>query len=164
MSTINTESLIIKAELQQLLDDLSYDGDFNEGRNVTNFFTEDCVWVMNKATERGRAGVKKFYDDRAAHLRTVHKHKPPTQRHINTNLRISINAEGLASVDFLCFCVYGAGTDQVPDIFARTTVLDCHADCRRETDGQWRIALLEGVMILERNDGPTPRFVKNMPS
>ena len=162
--SMNIESVLLKAELHQLLDNVTHDVDMTNGENLAQFFTDDCVWKLNTFEEHGHEGVRRFLENRAKHYFAMHKGKLPTQRHINTNLRVSVDGEDAASVKFLSFCVYGAGTDQVPDVFARTTVVDCRAVCRRDRNGQWRVARMEGVMILERNDGPSERYLENMPS
>ncbi len=99
------------------------------------FFTEDCAWTRSGAVARGRAGIAKIYEGRAAGT---------PARHIVTNLTASATAPD--AVDFsLCITYYTASRGEtVPTVSGPTMILSSFGQMALR-DGRWLVREMETV-------------------
>lgn len=135
-------------EIQQLINDWGYELDVNNGKNVADLVTEDCTYVVRGGNREGRAAVVKFYADRLAQLAAGAG--VPIHRHALCNLRVSFKSDSEVSILFnlLYFSTLGmaSGQDQAdPAAYA-----DVRMNCRRDTDGHWRISRFESNQSFRR--------------
>jgi uncharacterized protein (TIGR02246 family) len=135
-------------EIQQLINDWGYELDVNNGKHIANVITEDCTYVVRGGERAGRAAVEKFYADRLAQLSAGDG--VPVHRHALTNLRVIFKSASEASIVFnlIYFSTMGiaAGADHAdPAAYA-----DVRMNCRRGTDGDWRISRFESEQAFRR--------------
>lgn len=150
---MDLESVSAILELQQLVSDYWHELDSNEARNVTDFYTDDCSYIAGASFNlKGRAGVRKFYDDRARHVATE-KDGIRNTRHLAANVRISLKGKNRAAVDFVMVNYSGAGKPPVRDFTGPSMVSDVYWECVRETDGKWRLESFRGEPMFIGNEG-----------
>lgn len=136
-------------EIQQLINDWGYELDLENGRNIADLVTEDCVYVVGGTPRTGRAAVVQFYAERLARLAATPE-GVPVHRHALCNLRVSFSAATQASIAFnlIYFSTMGqaAGVDHAdPASYA-----DVRIDVRRDADGHWRIARFDSNQAFRR--------------
>jgi hypothetical protein len=71
-------------------------------------------------------------------------------RHIISNFRVSFADDAHAQVGFLLLFFAKVGTPPLTDYCDPLAVADVRMECRREADGQWRIALFDSGQIFRR--------------
>ena len=152
MRRFDQETAVSALELHQLIAEFGHELDANGGLNITAFYSEDCNFLVGGNSFRGHAAVKKFYADRAERVRTQQKDGVRTQRHTITNLRISFQDKNHATLNFVIVNYSAAGKAPVFDLTCPTIVADCRMECRREADGQWRIAEFASEPVFVGND------------
>ena len=138
-------------ELQQLVSEYWDELDSNQARNVTDFYTEDCTFAAGgNFSGKGRDGVRKFYDERA---RVVAQEKDGRlTRHTFANFKVKFESDSQARVDFVMINYSGSGA--APIMFSGPSMVsDITFECRRDGQGDWKIAVFKG----------TPMFVTNEP-
>jgi ketosteroid isomerase-like protein len=141
---MHADTLAATIELQQMIARYWRELDLNEARNITDFYVEDCAFVAGAHyAYTGRAGVRAFYDARAEVVRGE-KDGARTTRHTYTNLLVSAEGRDHARVSFVVTNHSGGGRPPVTDYTGPTMVADVTMDCRREPDGEWRIARFTG--------------------
>jgi hypothetical protein len=151
MRRFDPDSALSAIELQQLVADWSHELDANGGLAVMQLCTEDCNYIVGGNSFRGRAAVRKFYVDRGERVRTQQKDGVRTQRHTISNLRISLQDEARADLEFTIVNYSGEGKAPVFGLAGPSIVADCRMHCRREADG-WRIAEFSSEPIFVGND------------
>ena len=152
MPRFNNETGLAAFELQQLILDWGHDLDINGGLNVADLCTEDCNYLIGGNSHRGRAGVTKFYSDRAERIRTQQRDGVRTQRHTITNLRVSLQGKDHATVAFMVVNYSAEGKAPALNLVGPTIVADSRMECRRDADGEWRIALFDSKPVFVGND------------
>jgi hypothetical protein len=145
-------------ELQQLVSEYWDELDSNQARNVTNFYTEDCTFTAGQNyAAQGRAGVRKFYDERAK-IVAQEKDGQRTTRHTFTNFRASFADADRARVDFVMINYSGAGT--APIVFSGPSMVsDVAFECRRDAQGAWKIAAFIGAPMFVTNEPFAEKFL-----
>jgi hypothetical protein len=138
MVKFTTEQALAVVEIQQLVNEWAYiELDLNNGQNMGELVTEDCVYETMTHTLRGRAAIESSYRDRLARLSAASA-SLPFMRHLNANLSVRFRSADEAAVAFcLTFFTTEATGSTLPD---PTAVADVRMECRREADGHWRIA------------------------
>ena len=120
--------------VQQRLIDYWWDVDCNGAREAAGFYTADCVYDMCGHRMDGPAAVQGYYDYRASRGERL-------VRHVLTNLRTRVHAEGSeASVQGI-LTVYAADGAPVLPAAPPILVADNHATFVRAAGGEWRMRL-----------------------
>ena len=146
MTEFSFEGVSAMLALQQLVSNYWNELDSNAARNITDFYAEDCRFSAGTIHDStGRAGVRKFYDERA-HLVRDEKGGIRTTRHTSTNLRISLHEADRATLDFVLINYSGAGAPPIGGFEGPTMVSDVRMECRRE-GREWRIVSFRGTPI-----------------
>ncbi len=152
MRKFNQGEAIAALELHQLVAEWGHELDSNSGLNITEYYTEDCDYLLAGQVHHGHAAVRKFYQDRAERVRVQQTDGVRTQRHTITNLRITFQDADHATLNFLITNYSGPGKPPVRNLVGPTVVADCRFECRREADGLWRIALFDSAALFVGND------------
>jgi hypothetical protein len=127
-------------ELQQLVTEWCRELDDNHGLAATRFFTEDCVVEAGPVSYVGHEAMRAFYRDVAAFARPTPERGARTTRHTFTSLGVAFSGPGRATVTFLSFTFSGYGEPPVLGATAPNTISDVSCGCRRDEQGEWRIA------------------------
>jgi hypothetical protein len=127
-------------ELQQLVTEWCRELDDNHGLNATRFFTEDCVVDAGGISYNGHEAMQAFYRGVAEFARATPDRGARTTRHTYTSLGISFGAAERATVTFLSFTFSGYGATPVLGATAPNTISDVRFECRRDAEGEWRVA------------------------
>ena len=64
MAKLNMDQALAVNEVQQLINDWAYELDVNQGLEIANLLTEDCIYSVRGAPVNGRAAVVQFYKGR----------------------------------------------------------------------------------------------------
>ncbi len=152
MPKFDQEKAISAIELQQLIADWGYELDMNGGLNISGLCTEDCNYLVGGVSYRGHAAVNKFYADRGERVRAQQKDGIRTQRHTITNLRVSFEDKNRATGNFILVNYSAEGKAPVFNLVGPTILADCRMEFRRETDGEWLIALFDSAPTFIGND------------
>ncbi len=149
MAKFNMEQALAVTEVQQLINDWANDLDLHNGLHISGLVTEDCVYAVGGASRQGRAAVEKFYQERLERL-SARPEGVPTQRHTLSNLRVSFRSAGEVSITFTLVYFTTAGMASGLNHADPAAVADVRMDCRREEDGQWRIAMFDSNQTFRR--------------
>ena len=149
MANLNAEQALAIASVQQLIHDWAHELDINNGLNVRGLVTEDCTYVLGGTARQGRADVEKFYRERLARL-SAQPEGVPTQRHILSNLRVSFRSPTDVSITFSLVYFTTAGMKSGLNHADPAAVADVRMDCRRDSDGEWRIAKFDSNQTFKR--------------
>lgn len=103
---------------------------------------------MGGVWREGRAAIGAFYRERQQRLTA--EGGLPVMRHIMSNYRISFTAEDQAEVGFLLLYFAATGTPPFTSYCDPLAVADVRMACRRDADGQWRIAMFDSGQIFRR--------------
>jgi ketosteroid isomerase-like protein len=143
------EQALAVAAVQQLINDWAYELDVHNGLHIAGLVTEDCIYVVRGAPRHGRAAVEKFYQERLESL-SAQPQGVPTQRHTLSNLRVSFRSSGEVSITFTLVFFTTAGMASGLNHADPAAVADVRMDCRRDDDGQWRIAMFDSNQTFRR--------------
>ncbi len=143
------EQALAVAEVQQLINDWAHELDVNNGLHVSSLVTEDCTYAVGGAPRHGRAAVEKFYQERLARL-SARPEGVPTQRHTLSNLRVSFRSASEVSITFSLVYFTTAGMASGLNHADPAAVADVRMDCRRDDDGEWRIAMFDSNQTFRR--------------
>lgn len=138
--------------IQQLILDWAHDLDINGGFRVADLCTADCSYSVGGKYQSGRDAVLEFYTNRAERIRTQQRDGVRTQRHSVTNIRVALKDEQNATVRFLVVNYSAEGKAPAMDLKGPTIVADSRMECRRDDDGEWRIALFDSEPVFIGND------------
>jgi len=160
MRTFTAETALDIIEIQQVVADWGYELDFNmsdnDGRDVVNYFTEDCVVDMGQVTYKGHEAMKKFYTDRNVRVRTQQKDGIRTQRHGASQVRVVLKGKDRATATFLIINFSGDGpAPQIDPAGSPTTptiVSDVVFEMRKDKGQPWRIEKFTSRPIFIGND------------
>jgi hypothetical protein len=139
------------AELQQFLAEF-WDELDRGGLEITRFYFSDGVFVAGEKKFEGHESIRSFYVDRAERVRTQQEGGVRTARHTFVNLRISIDNNERATLNFMNITYAGAGSPPVQGLAGPSGISDCRMVCERDTDGRWRLRLFAGAAIFLGND------------
>ena len=131
MRTTDDSTRALAVDLHLLMADYWNEIDANNAKNATDFFTTDCEF----AGQKGHAGVRAFYDNRA-------KRGQRTTRHTFSNLRVEHQEPERAKM-WAVVVNYGAdGPPPITDFLGASLVTQLTCECVRDEAGVWRFALL----------------------
>jgi uncharacterized protein (TIGR02246 family) len=149
VAKFNLEQALVVAEVQQLINDWANELDGNNGLNIAGLVTEDCVYVVGGSSREGRSAVEKFYQERLARL-SAQPGGLPTQRHTLSNLRTTFHGSDAVSITFTLVYFTTAGMASGLNHADPAAVADVRMDCRRDSDGHWRIAKFDSNQTFKR--------------
>jgi hypothetical protein len=149
MVCLTSEQAHASAVIHQLITAWATELDRNNGLGIAPLLTEDCAYMARGSPRQGREEAARFYRERLAEL-TRSPDGPPTLRHVISNLLIDFAGDDRASVDFLLVYFSSPNKPPVLDFRGVTALADCHMDCRRDTDGHWRIASFDSTQSFVR--------------
>jgi hypothetical protein len=152
MPRFSNETALAAVEVQQLILDWGHDLDINGGLKVADLCTEDCAYHVGGKVHSGPSAVTGFYTDRAERIRTQQRDGVRTQRHSLSNLRVVFKDKDHASVTFLVVNYSAEGKAPALNLVGPTIVADSRMECRRDKDGEWRIALFDSAPVFIGND------------
>jgi ketosteroid isomerase-like protein len=119
---------------------------------IQDYFTEDCTFTVGQTTWRGRAGVRKHYDDDAESVKKLCKDGIKTVRHAMLNLRIEIQDDGSAVANLIFMNFSAGGTPPFFNGASPTVVADTRMVCKRGADGGWLIHEFLGTPLFFGDD------------
>jgi uncharacterized protein (TIGR02246 family) len=149
VAKFNIEQAAAVAAIQQLINDWARELDVNNGLHIAGLVTEDCTYTVGGATREGRAAVEKFYQERIERL-SARPEGVPTQRHTLSNLRVSFHSAEKASITFTLIYFTTAGMASGLNHADPAAVADVRMDCRRDHEGEWRIAMFDSNQTFRR--------------
>jgi ketosteroid isomerase-like protein len=149
VAKFNMEQTLAVAEVQQLINDWAHELDVHNGLHVSALVTEDCTYVLGGTPRHGRAAVERFYQERLERL-SARPEGVPTQRHTLSNLRVSFRSASEASITFSLVYFTTAGMASGLNHADPAAVADVRMDCRRDDDGEWRIAMFDSNQTFRR--------------
>lgn len=124
------DKIRITQELEMRLADYWHEVDTNWGKRAGEFFTEDAVFEVSRATYRGRAKIEEFYNYRVGR-------GPRVAVHAVSNFRVV--AETLTTATSTWYLLLYAH-DGVPVLPSAPPIQIALATdhCVKEADGNWR--------------------------
>jgi len=143
------EQALAVNELQQLINDWAYELDVNQGLEIANLLTEDCIYSVRGAPVKGSAAVVQFYKGRLETL-SAQVTGVPTQRHTISNLRVGFRSADAVSITFSLLFFTTAGSEKGLNQTDPAAVADVRMDCQRGSDGEWRIARFDSNQAFRR--------------
>ena len=149
MAKFTIEQALVVAEVQQLINDWAHELDVNNGLHIVGLVTEHCAYTVGGATHQGRASVAKFYNDRLARLSALPQ-GVPTQRHTLSNLRVEFRDSDEVSITFSLVYFTTAGMASGLNHADPAAVADVRMNCRRDSDGEWRISKFDSNQTFRR--------------
>jgi hypothetical protein len=152
MPRFDAEAARDAQEIQQLVTEWCRELDDNHGLDATRFFTEECTVEAGPISYKGHEAMRAFYRGVADFARATPERGTRTTRHTYTNFGVSFPERGRARVTFLSFTYSGYGALPVNGATAPNTISDVRYECRRERDGEWRIAEFYAVPIFTGDD------------
>ena len=133
--------------------------DMEGGIAAIDFFTEDVVVDVGKMSCSGRAEMARHYQAREERILHEQQSGVRTGRHGPVNFRVVFPATDRATISVLVVTFSGGGEPPLPNATTPSVVTDVRLECRRETDGQWRIFQYDGAPIFVGND---PFLIKSL--
>lgn len=109
---------------------------------------EDVSYNVGGAWREGLAAVEEFYNGRAEAMRAGAGLM--TMRHIITSLRVSFEDADHAKVGYLLVFFAALGDGPFDTYCDPLAVADVKMECRRDTDGEWRISRFDSGQIFKR--------------
>ena len=150
MASFTVEQAAAIAAIQQVINEWSDELDQNDGLSIVeaDVLTGDCRYFVAEQWREGSAAVGEFYKERKTRLEAAGG--APVMRHIISNFRVSFVSETEAKVGYLLLFFAKVGTPPFTDYCDPLAVADVRMECRRESDGQWRISLFDSGQIFRR--------------
>jgi uncharacterized protein (TIGR02246 family) len=149
VANVTQEQLLAIASIQQLINDWAYELDVNNGLHIADVVTEDCQYVVRGALRVGRAAVAQFYKERLTTLSATPA-GVPVQRHALSNLRVQFHSPTQTSITFTLVYFTTAGVAAGTQHADPAAVADVRMDCRRDSDGEWRISKFDSNQSFQR--------------
>jgi ketosteroid isomerase-like protein len=149
LAKFTTEQAVTVVAVQQLINDWGFDLDIHNGANIANLVTEDCSYMGRGVPMQGRAAVVKFYKDRLEQLAATPA-GVPVHRHTLSNLRVTFKTADEVSITFSLVYYTTAGMASGTNHADPAAVADVRMNCRRDADGEWRIAMFDSNQSFKR--------------
>jgi ketosteroid isomerase-like protein len=149
VAKFTAEETVDVAAIQQLINEWGRELDQHHGLSIGPLVSEDCVYVMGPITRRGRADVERHYKERFDRL-SAQPEGLPTLRHLNSNLCVSFRDADSASITFSLLFFSTAGMSSGTQHADPAAVADVRMDCRRDSDGHWRISKFDSNQSFRR--------------
>jgi len=152
MPRFDPETAIIALELQQILSEFAHDLDFNSCRGIAEFYAEDGMFAVGDFTHKGRAAIRKFYEDRNVRVAAQHKDGIRVSAHTFLNVRVAIADKNNATLFFTNVNYAGEGQPPVRATISPAMITDCQMKFRREAGGNWLITSFSGKPLFVGDD------------
>jgi hypothetical protein len=152
MSKFTQETAIIALELQQILAEFAHDLDFNNCLGIADFYAEDGAFAVGDFTHKGRAAIRKFYEDRNVRVRAQHKDGVRVAAHTFLNVRVVVHDTTNATLHFTNVNYAGEGHAPVRGTISPAMITACQMVFRREADDHWRITSFSGKPLFVGDD------------
>jgi uncharacterized protein (TIGR02246 family) len=149
VAKFTTEQAVTVVAVQQLINDWGFDLDIHNGANIADLVTEDCTYMGRGVPLQGRAAVVKFYKDRLEQLAATPA-GVPIHRHTLSNLRVQFRNADDVAITFSLVYYTTAGMASGTNHADPAAVADVRMDCRRDKDGEWRIAKFDSNQSFKR--------------
>jgi len=149
LSKFTTEQAVAYIEIQQLINEWSYELDVHNGLNIGNLITEDCSYAVRGGVRTGRAAVAQFYKERLETLGATPE-GVPVHRHMLANLRAKFNSANEASIGFSLIYFSTAGMKSGTKHADPALASDVQMEVRRGADGEWQIAKFDSAVSFLR--------------
>jgi hypothetical protein len=149
LAKFTPEQAVAVAEIQQLINEWSFELDIDNGVNIASLLTEDCSYLVRGGVRNGRAAVAEFYKERLATLGATPE-GVPVHRHMLANLRVKFGSANEASIGFSLIYFSTAGVKAGTKHADPASTADVRMEVRRGTDGEWLIAKFDS----------TPTFIR----
>lgn len=150
MARFSKDEAVAVAEIQQLINDWVFELDFHHGVNMDELVTNDCSYTMISGAQIGKQAIVEKYRHRVAH-HAEQGEEPPAMRHLNANLRVSFLTPDKATITFGLLYFTAEGHPAGMRHTDAAAVADVYMDCRRESDGHWRISRFESGQPFSRS-------------
>jgi ketosteroid isomerase-like protein len=151
MAKFTPEQAVAVAEIQQLINEWSFELDVDNGANIGSVITEDCSYLVRGGARIGRAAVAQFYKERLETLAATPE-GVPVHRHMLANLRVKFNSTNEASIGFSLIYFSTAGVKAGTKHADPASTADVRMEVRRGADGEWLIAKFDS----------TPSFIRTI--
>jgi hypothetical protein len=150
MASFTPDQAAAIASIQHVINEWGNELDRNDGLKMmdADCLTEDCRYFVGGEWREGRAATAQFYVERKERLEA--QGGAPVMRHLNTNYRVYFVSDTEAKVEFLLLFFAKVGTPPFTDYCDPLAVADVRMECRREADGEWRIAMFDSGQIFRR--------------
>ena len=149
MAKFTTEQAVAYVEIQQLINEWSYELDVHNGVNIGGLITEDCSYAVRGGERTGRAAVEQFYKERLATLGAT-ADGVPTHRHMLANLRVTFDAANEASIGFSLVYFSTAGMKSGTKHADPALTSDVVMIVKRGADREWLIAKFDSAVSFLR--------------
>lgn len=140
-----------KLALHQLVADYCLELDTTAGRNATLLMTDDCRMDLGAMQLSGHDEIARFYEGFAAKV-AASGATARTTRHVATNLRIKLDGNEEAEVDFIVLNFSAPGVAPLKGGTGPTILSDVRMRCRRDEDRRWLIAQMGGGPVFIGDD------------
>ncbi len=144
MAKFTPEQAVAYVEIQQLINEWSYELDVHNGVNIARLITEDCSYLVRGGVRMGRAAVAQFYKERLETLGATPE-GVPTHRHMLANLRVAFNGADFATIGFSLVYFSTAGMKSGTKHADPASAADVRMEIARGADGEWLIAKFEST-------------------
>lgn len=144
MAKFTPEQAVAVIEIQQLINEWSFELDVDNGINIASLITEDCSYLVRGGVRTSRAAVVQFYKERLETLGAT-PDGVPTHRHMLANLRVKFNSANEASIGFSLIYFSTAGVKAGTKHADPASTADVRMDVRRGADGEWLIAKFDST-------------------
>lgn len=149
MAKFTPEQAVAVAEIQQLINEWSFELDVDNGINIASLITEDCSYLVRGGVRTGRAAVAQFYKERLETLGATPE-GVPVHRHMLANLRVKFSSANEASIGFSLIYFSTAGVKAGTKHADPASAADVRMEVRRGADGEWLIARFDSSPIFLR--------------
>lgn len=149
MSKFTPEQAVAYIEIQQLINEWSYELDVFNGANIAGLITEDCSYLVRGGVRTGRDAVAAFYKERQTTLAATPE-GVPIHRHMLANLRVSFTSADEAAIGFSLVYFTTAGMKSGTKHADPASTADVRMIIRRGADGHWLIAKFDSDPVFIR--------------
>jgi uncharacterized protein (TIGR02246 family) len=144
LSKFTPEQAVAVIEIQQLINEWSFELDIDNGVNIAKLITEDCSYLVRGGVRTGRDAVVQFYKERLATLGATPE-GVPVHRHMLANLRVTFSGADEASIGFSLVYFSTAGMKSGTKHADPASAADVRMIVRRGADREWRIAKFDST-------------------
>jgi uncharacterized protein (TIGR02246 family) len=149
VSKFTPEQAVSVLEIQQLINEWSYELDVHNGINIASLITADCNYLVRGGMRTSREAIAQFYKERLESYAATPE-GAPIHRHMLANLRVNFTGADSASIGFSLVYYSSLGMKSGTDHADPASAADVRMDVRREADGEWRIAKFDSNMTFRR--------------
>ncbi len=135
--------------INQLINEWAAELDVGNGVNLAPLLTDDCAYTVRAETRPGSAAVVAFYKQRLVDMGATPA-GVPLHRHALSNLRVNFTGADTATIGFGLIYFTAVVKTMGADLADPFSFADVSMDCRRESDGHWRISRFDSEPVIIR--------------